>query len=231
MPFQDERELPKVIGFEGDDPGQTGSGPGEGPALPDPVMKFCINPNAEPVILQFLQEYFKVFDSPGRNGREALISAYHEEALMSMSCSARLSQKDKVTEYLVRSRNLMRVQDPARRNTLLKKGRLSIVSFLSELPPTTHDLASFTLDVPLASDKLMTFTVTGVFREEVAAANRLAAATADFDGGDGLRHFSRTFAVVPQGSGFCIVNEVMHVTAATKFQVQVRFSLALRSST
>ena len=30
-----------------------------------------------------------------------------------------------------------------------------------------------------------------------------------------LRHFNRMFVVVPRGSGFCIVNEMLHVTLPT----------------
>ena len=31
-----------------------------------------------------------------------------------------------------------------------------------------------------------------------------------------LRHFNRMFVVVPQGSGFCIVNDMFHVTLPTQ---------------
>ena len=36
-----------------------------------------------------------------------------------------------------------------------------------------------------------------------------------------LRHFNRMFVVVPQGSGFCIVNEMLHVTLPTANQADV----------
>ena len=36
-----------------------------------------------------------------------------------------------------------------------------------------------------------------------------------------LRHFNRMFVVVPQGSGFCIVNEMLHVTLPTAKQADV----------
>lgn len=37
-----------------------------------------------------------------------------------------------------------------------------------------------------------------------------------------IRHFYRTFVIVPAGSGFCIINEQLHVTNATDEQIKVR---------
>ena len=40
------------------------------------------NPEAEVVVLNFLQQYFQLYDG---DRREHLLEAYHEEAVMSMS--------------------------------------------------------------------------------------------------------------------------------------------------
>ena len=40
-----------------------------------------------------------------------------------------------------------------------------------------------------------------------------------------LRHFNRMFVVVPQGTGFCIVNEMLHVTLPTVKQADVSRSI------
>ena len=48
-----------------------------------------------------------------------------------------------------------------------------------------HDKNSFTLDITFATERLMSFTVTGVFRERTL--RELP-----------LRHFNRMFVVVPQ---------------------------------
>ena len=40
------------------------------------------NPEAEMVVLQFLQQYFQLYDG---DRREQLLEAYHEDAVMSMS--------------------------------------------------------------------------------------------------------------------------------------------------
>jgi nuclear RNA export factor len=76
------------------------------------------------------------------------------------------------------SRNLTRVQGEVRRHKLLHKGRLPIVSFLSLLPKTEHDATSFTLDLAFTSKTMMTFTVTGVFKERDSKYQ-------------GIRHFNR----------------------------------------
>ena len=56
MTLKDGKELPKIIGFEGEDEETTSVS-----LLPTVHMKMenC-QPEAEKIILQFLQEYFKV---------------------------------------------------------------------------------------------------------------------------------------------------------------------------
>ena len=49
------------------------------------------------------------------------------------------------------NRNLIRNTDSNRRRKLLKVGRLPVVSFISEMPRTKHDLSSFTMDLNLAT--------------------------------------------------------------------------------
>jgi len=179
------------------------------------VSKVTCNPAAEGVVLQFLQQYFKLYDG---DNREQLMEAYHEDAVMSMSIAyppnvaAHGSQS--LQKYLYESRNLMRVrEDGNKRDRLLRQGRLKIASFLNDLPKSEHDMNSFTLDLTFATDRLMSFTVTGVFRERTL--RELP-----------LRHFNRMFVVVPQGTGFCIVNEMLHVTLPTVKQADTAFTSA-----
>lgn len=216
-----DKEMPKVIGFEGDDEEASG---GMTP-LPPVQMKMTCNQTVEPVILQFLQEYFKVYDS---GNREPLMNAYHEEAVMSLhanylSSGRRRTEGDnnELGEYFARNRNIIRLSDPIKRRSFLKTGRLAITSFISELPKTEHDFNSFTLDVPLADSDagLMQFTVTGVFKETEQSTSPV------------IRHFSRTFLVVPQGNGFCIVNETLFVTNSTVLSMQKAFTGESAAST
>jgi len=90
-----------------------------------------------------------------------------------------------------------------------RKGKLAICAFLAELPKSEHDVTSFTLDIPFATDRLMSFTVSGIFREPENQGG---------PAGQIIRHFSRVFVVVPQGQGFCIVNDMLYVTIPTHRQ-------------
>jgi len=195
----DDKELPKEIGFDGDeDEGSKGSG------LPPIVQKMIRNEEAGVIVCKFLEEYFKAYDS---DSRQPLLDAYHEEAVMSMSA---LGSIEKMPAYIPESRNLKRVYEK-KRHDLLRSGKLQIVAFLSKLPKTEHDLSTFTLDVPFTSPSLMTFTVTGLFRERDTRLKEC------------IRHFNRCFIVVPQGSGFCIINETLFISTATDLSTRRAF--------
>ena len=106
----------------------------------------------------------------------------------------------------------MRVTDPTKRKTYLRQGKLAICAFLAELPKSEHDITSFTLDVPFATGILMSFTVSGIFKE------------LENEGGPTgpvIRHFNRVFVVVPHGPGFCIVNDMLYITIPTSYQKKV----------
>lgn len=53
-------------------------------------------------------------------------------------------------------------------------------------------------------------TVTGIFRELESGQKTPP-----------LRSFSRVLIIVPAGSGFCIINEQLHITNATEAQSKV----------
>jgi len=129
---------------------------------------------------------------------------------MGMSMSAH-GNHEKMPAYIPESRNLKRVYEK-KAHDLLRRGKLQIVAFLSKLPKTEHDLSTFTLDVPFTSPSLMTFTVTGLFRERDT---RLK---------DCIRHFNRCFIVVPQGGGFCIINETLFISTATDLSTRRAFA-------
>jgi len=203
----DGKDLPKIIGFEGADDDVTTTS-----LLPPIHMKMenC-QPEAEKIILQFLQEYFKVYDTANR---ENIMNAYHDDAIMSMHMAypewcGNVQGAEKLSEYMARSRNLMRVSDPTKRKTYLRQGKLAICAFLAELPKSEHDITSFTLDVPFATERLMSFTVSGIFREPENEGG---------PSGQVIRHFNRVFVVVPQGQGFCIVNDMLYITIPTNYQ-------------
>jgi len=187
--YLDGKQLPKEIGFDvGDDQEDT--------ALPATIPKCIKNEAAGGIVLQFLLQFFKLYDS---DSRQPLLDAYHENAVMSMACVGSFEQ---LKDYISESRNLLRVNREDRQYKLLRRGRLQVVSFLSSLPKTQHDPTTFTLDVPFTSEKLMTFTVSGMFKEPGRKNDR-------------IKHFNRTFVVVPHNAGFVIVNEILFITFAT----------------
>lgn len=193
----DDKELPKEISFE-DDENSTVSD------MPVSVPKLVKNEEAGNVVLSFLKEYFKLYDS---DNRQPLLDAYHEDAMFSLAASGKY---ELLSAYIPESRNLKRVDYEKKRHDLLRKGRLGVVAFLSKLPKTEHDMNTFTLDVPFTSPNLMTFTVTGCFRERGTKCLN-------------IKHFNRCFLVVPQNSGFCIINETLYVTTCTDISSRKAF--------
>lgn len=142
------------------------------------------------------------------------------------------------------NRNLRRIVSNERddlRTRLLKSGRLACVSALDEWPRTLHERRTFTVDLTIFTvstlshqmlyisiwyltetllpfqPQMIVFTITGLFKE----------ITGDPDSGTPismqsyeLRHFMRTFVVVPQNSGFCIRNETIFITSASTEQTR-----------
>lgn len=212
----DGKELTKLIKFDDDDDDETNNAGGF--KLPQTIAKMACNDQAGSIVLQFLEQYLKVYDS---DNRQSLMDAYHDEAVMSMSAAYPLNSSahgsKKLEEYIMESRNLFRIQDSTRRYKLLRQGKLSIISFLNDLPKTSHDFNSITLDLPFATERLMTFTVTGLYKERKHD--------------NPIRHFNRMFVVVPQGSGFVIINEFLFITNPTVLQLKKAFNNSPTPST
>ncbi|XP_066578277.1 nuclear RNA export factor 1-like [Amia ocellicauda] len=96
---------------------------------------------------------------------------------------------------------------------LQKQTRQGVVALLSELPKTQHDPSSFVVDVHTSTKKIVSFTVTGVFKE------------VNEKSGDSVRMFSRTFITVPAAnSGLCIVNDELFVQNAKPEMIRRAFA-------
>lgn len=193
----DGKNLEPVIGFCVSD----------STTLPRPISAFFCNPNeGAGIIREFIKEYFKIYDS---DNRQTLLIAYHEKALLSLSCQL-YSQGRKLPSYCSYNRNLMRQNDHDAKFRLLKTGRLSVVSFLSELPKTQHDLVSFSVDLSIFLPTLISFTVAGLFKE---FHNDSSSSTE-------IRSFQRHIVIIPAGGGFLIRNEMIIISNATHVQVR-----------
>ncbi|XP_012277469.1 nuclear RNA export factor 1-like [Orussus abietinus] len=169
--------------------------------LPPTQRMFVANPKAQEIASQFLQQYFLIYDS---ENRQPLLDAYHEHGCFSLTVNHTQNVNKDYSKYLTESRNLFRITDSGRRRKLLKQGRLPIVSFISTLPRTNHDLNSFTMDICLATERMMLITVTGLFQE--------------IENKSQIRCFNRTFIIVPEGNGYCIRNEQLHISNPTGAQ-------------
>ncbi|XP_071514472.1 nuclear RNA export factor 1-like [Panulirus ornatus] len=198
--YLDGQELPKPIGFEVDE---------EITKLPQSCPSYFAIPDVKGLVLQFIEQYYQIFDTENRRPLEA---AYSVNALFSLVCNfPETGPGARYTNiYLTTNRNLKKVTSTDRRQKLVYQGRKNIGTFLCQLPYTMHDPLSFTVDVPLTDNKLMVVTLSGVFRQLT-------------DRNPPIRSFTRTLTIIPEGTGYCICNEQMHLTTATVDQVKKAF--------
>uniref|UniRef100_A0A4W4GTC9 Nuclear RNA export factor 1b n=1 Tax=Electrophorus electricus TaxID=8005 RepID=A0A4W4GTC9_ELEEL len=155
--------------------------------------------------------YYTIYDSADR---QPLLNAYHDGATFSLIIPFSIQNPSKCSlgEYQKDSRNIKRVKDSTTRFRLLKHTRLNVVAFLNELPKTHHDIASFNVDVNTYTNTLLSFTVSGVFKE------------VDGKSRDSCRAFSRVFIAVSAGNGtLCIVNDEMFIRNATTEEIRRAF--------
>ncbi|XP_066570667.1 nuclear RNA export factor 1-like [Amia ocellicauda] len=117
--------------------------------------------------------------------RQPLLDAYHKDASFSLSTS----------------------------QGWLKQTSPKVVAFLSKLPKTQHDASSFVVDVNACTETLLSFTVSGVFKE------------VDGKSRDTMHAFSRMFITVPAAnSGLCILNDKLFVRDATTEEIRRAFA-------
>lgn len=217
--------MPPPIGFDVD----------EGTHIPPSQQTFLCNQESQGIVRQFLEQYFLIFDS---DNRQPLLQAYHEQASFSMTSCYSYGQQQKGSNWLnwysTDCRNVLKVRDPDRRMKTLKQSQLSVVSFLSDMPLTKHDIHSFTVDLTLCTvnfkilnfvlyfilhyvslqPQMLVLSVSGMFKE-LKTSHKTPP----------IRHFFRTLVIVPAGSGYCIANEEVHITNATDEQIKVRVSI------
>uniref|UniRef100_A0A8C0T7N1 Transcription elongation factor A like 6 n=1 Tax=Canis lupus familiaris TaxID=9615 RepID=A0A8C0T7N1_CANLF len=117
------------------------------------------------LVLQFLQQYYLIYDSGDRQG---LLGAYHDEACFSLAISFNPEDPapSSLCEYSKESRNMKKLKDLSQCVQLLKHTNCDIVCSLCVLPKTQHDLSSLVVDMWFQTEKMLCFSVNGVFKEE-----------------------------------------------------------------
>uniref|UniRef100_A0A1A8KPB9 Nuclear RNA export factor 1 n=1 Tax=Nothobranchius kuhntae TaxID=321403 RepID=A0A1A8KPB9_NOTKU len=199
----DGHDLPPPIGFDV----ETRT------AIPPCKGSYFGSDEIKGLVLQFLQQYYSIYDS---GDRQPLLDAYHDGASLSITTpyTTQNPSRNSLGEYHKDSRNLKRVKDSTMRFRLLKHTRLNVVAFLNEFPKTQHDIASFTVDVNTYTNTLLSFTVSGVFKEVVV----------DGKSRESTMAFFRVLITVPAGtSGLCIVNDQLFVRMATTEEIRRAF--------
>ncbi|XP_030161491.1 nuclear RNA export factor 2-like isoform X1 [Lynx canadensis] len=171
------------------------------------------------LILQFLQQYYLIYDSEDRQG---LLCAYHYKACFSLTIP--FNPKDpapsSLCKYFKESRNMKKIKDPYLRVQLLKHTKHDIVCSLSTLPKTQHDISSFVVDMWFHTEMMLCFSVNGVFKEVEGRSQ------------DSVRAFTRTFIATPtDNSSLCIVNDELFVRDVSPNETQSMSSIPVSSST
>ncbi|XP_059014356.1 nuclear RNA export factor 2-like [Mustela lutreola] len=164
------------------------------------------------LVLQFLQQYYFIYDFGDRQG---LLGAYHDEACFSLVIP--LNPKDpgpsSLWEYFKESRNMKKPKDPSLCVQPLNHTKYDIVGSLCVLPKTQHDLSSFLVDMWFQTERMLCFTVHGVFKEVEGKSQ------------GSVRAFTRTFITIPaSNSSLCIVNDELFVRDATPSETWNAFS-------
>ncbi|XP_068628655.1 nuclear RNA export factor 1 [Battus philenor] len=203
------KKFPKLVRLDGADlPPAIGFDVSEDVTLPPSQQSFLIDPAGQDLVREFLTQYFAIFDS---DSRQPLLEAYHESATMSLAASYlsndnRASQNSRLNQYISNSRNIIRITERESRRKYLRTGKLQVVSFLSDLPKTSHDLMGFAVDLLVFTPGMIVLTMNGVYKETNTPGNP-------------MRSFHRTFVVVPNaGGGFCIINDMLYITNTNKEQ-------------
>nr|KAF6492674.1 nuclear RNA export factor 3 [Molossus molossus] len=212
--------FPKLSCLDGQEPPPlTNFGIEAQKMLPSYKGSFFGSDTLKSLIMQFLQQYYLIYDS---GDRHCLLCAYHDEACFSMTIP--FIQGDPAPSslfvYFKDNRNMKNLKDPNLRFQLLKHRKHDIVSSLCVLPKTQHDLSSFLVDMWFQSERMLCFSVKGVFKE-VAGRSQ-----------GSVRAFTRTFFATPASNcSLCIMNDELFVKDAIPKEAQSLYSIQLPTPT
>ncbi|KAI5704637.1 hypothetical protein M8J75_007475 [Diaphorina citri] len=199
---------------------------------PKPV---CTLPSPEPIFLScnyaklftrvFVEQYFEVFDTLCR---QELALFYHEDVQFSLVAIDGKGKNAAISSLIKSSRNLKRVSDPNKQDSLLHKGKHNVMEFLKQFPYTKHDRSSFTCDCPVMTSSLIHLTVCGLYEQLSPAGSNRTGLHKQISPWSSQRifiAFNRAFVFIPDTSGkFAISNDQLFVTGATQEQYIRAFS-------
>ncbi|XP_011881397.1 PREDICTED: nuclear RNA export factor 1-like [Vollenhovia emeryi] len=149
----------------------------------------------------FVTHFFALYDQLDRT---CLRGLYHKDAFYSMSftISQQISQKIGASQYTF-NRNLLKrgAKKNRQASTNLYHGQEDILGAFSKLPRSYHDASTFTYDIMYDNDKIIVFSVSGLFKK--------------LSSGMCVLSFSRTFVLVASlDNEYHILNDQYHVFAA-----------------
>jgi len=179
-----------------------------------PTQLYCklasIDQSVFDIIVQFSQQYFSCFDK----NRDELLAAYHPNALYSVSLNLKSQAAVKSAKfddsYFRDSRNLLFVFDEEKQFRILHRGNFDVVASIKKMPYTEHDSESLRLDCGYFQLNMITFSITGVFREGKPDNNIRP-----------YRNFQRTFVCVPAlNNKMVIVNEQFTISNLSESQAK-----------
>ncbi|KAM5290995.1 nuclear RNA export factor 2-like [Glossophaga mutica] len=204
--------FPKLLRLDGQDLPPPITADIDRPDLTKLYKESNKGPDVKSLVLQFLQQYYLIYDS---GDRQSLLSAYHDEACFSLAIPFNPNDPDpsSLFEYFKNNRNMKNLKDSNLRFQLLKHTKRDIVCSLCVLPKTQHDFSSFILDMCFQSESMIFVCVSGVFKEVEGRSQGC------------VRAFTRTFIATPaSSSSLCVVNEELFVRDATPRKTQSALS-------
>ncbi|CAO2623007.1 Nuclear RNA export factor 3 [Lemmus lemmus] len=195
--------FPKLLSLEGQEPPKPAlCGLEDHKSLPTCKGSFFGSEALRTLVLQFLQQYYFIYDNKDRQG---LLNAYHAEACFSLTVlfSSIDSSSSSLCAYFKHSRNMKVLKDPYMQQQLLKHKKCDIICFLRTLPKTQHDLSSFVVDIYFQTDTMLCFSVSGLFKEAEGSSQGCVHA------------FTRTVVTTySNSSDLCIINDKLFVRDA-----------------
>ncbi|XP_041910281.1 nuclear RNA export factor 3 [Arvicola amphibius] len=197
--------FPKLLSLEGQEsPKPTLCGLEDHKSLPTCKGSFFESEAVKTLVLQFLQQYYFIYDS---GDRQELLNAYHAEACFSLTVlfSSMDSSLRSLCGYFKHSRNTKILKNSYKCQELLKHKKCDIICFLRTLPQTQHDLTSFVVDICFQTETMLCFSVSGLFKEEGSFQGCVHAFT---------RTFITTYGNSSEecfSSGLCIINDKLSV--------------------